>query len=104
MKIKNLVVADIIDPLCITNHWEDSIILQNRICEKVNIKDSNYKDLKTGKIHGTKTKIGITRIDKTSIVPLSDYYYSIGLKKKNSHDNKKEVYQKVKQLKKERKI
>ncbi|MBE6157771.1 MAG: hypothetical protein E7160_03145 [Firmicutes bacterium] len=98
MKVKNLVVADIIYPTTITRTTEMCNVKTNNILKKLD--NGLYENVENGKHYRTIHRRGFSRIDEDSIIPLSDYYYKIGLKKKNDHKNKENVYKKVKELKK----
>jgi hypothetical protein len=105
MKINNLVVADIKLPMDVVgtgnNRFENALILPCRICkEHLN----SYIDLETGKKYSKKEELGRDRVVSESVVSLFDYYNVFGAKKDNDHDNKEEVYSKVKKLKKAGKI
>lgn len=106
MKIKNLYVVDVIKPLSImgSSHCEieDACISSNHICEKVEIgSDVLFIDVENSRKYYQTCKLGVERVEYDEI-PLSDYFYMLGFKKKNSHDNKQEVYEKVKKLRKNR--
>lgn len=105
MRIKNLVVTDLINPMTIMSFghggMEESEILTCRICRK---EKDGYIDLESNNTFSEKQEFGYKRVDEETVTPLSDYYNFFGMKKKNKHQNKKEVYQKVKTLKKEGKF
>lgn len=105
IKIKNLVVVDLINPMTImsfgNSRMEESEILTCRICRK---EKYGYTDLESNNTFSEKQKYGYKRVDEETITPFSDYYNFFGMKKRNKHQNKKEVYQKVKSLKKEGKF
>ena len=97
MIIKALYVADLICPEFYICHSEVASLFKAQICRK---SKTGYIQLATGIEYTNTNELGINRVDKRAIYPLSDYYYSIGLKKMNNHFNKKEVYENVKKLKK----
>lgn len=105
MKIKKFVVADIVKPMSITQigHSKivDSYILSCRICRK---EVGGYTDLESNEKFSKEQDCDIKRVEEATITPLSDYYNFLGMKKKNNHSNKAEVYEKVKRLKQEGKI
>ena len=100
MKVKNLVVADILYPTIITRTTEMCDVESNCILRKLD--NDVYENVENGKKYNSKQQKNFVRVLDNSITPLSDYYYRIGLKKKNNHNNKEKVYKKVKELKKNR--
>lgn len=106
MDIKNLYVVDAIVPnIVIGEKLEEAIILKTRICKKEVVGDmTTYIDLDSDMSYREEQKIGYDRIDEKSLRPLSDYYSFLGLRKINSHSNRKEVREKVKTLRKNGKI
>lgn len=105
MKIKGLVVADLIDPMATMGSgysmMEEACLLQCRICRE---EKNGYMDVKSGRKFGEKQILGCRRVEENTVVPLSDYYHILGIRKRNNHQNKEEVWQKVKELKTEGKI
>lgn len=105
MKVKDLVVADLVEPMATMESkscsMEESCILECRICRK---EKQGYIDLKTSKRFSKKQELGYCRVEEKTVTPLSDYYNRLGMKKKNNHKNKEKVYKRVKELKKEGKL
>ena len=101
MKYDNIVVSNVILPYFRMKQTEHANLITTRICRK---SPSGYIDLETNRHYSDKQQLGIDRVDKNSIVSLNEYYNCLGFKKKNDHENKEEVYQKVRKLKKQRKI
>lgn len=104
MKIKNLYVVDGLCPMSImgtaTSKTEDSYIRQALICKKVETGSKPYyQDIENNQKFYQINKIGIERVYGNPI-PLSEYINFLGLRKRNNHENKKEVYQKVRKLRK----
>ena len=102
MKIKNLIVADVMYPKLINETTEEYTKIPNCILRKLENHLDMYENLETGTKHRLIKRRGFKYIDDGSVKPLSDYYYRIGLKKKNNHENKEIVYQKVKTLKEQK--
>ena len=100
MKIKNLVVADVMYPTVITQTSEIYTKVSNCILIKGETSLSPYTNVETNEKYSSWKARGFKYVDQESIKPLSDYYYRIGLKKKNNHKNQEEIYHKVKALKK----
>ena len=100
MRIKNIYVGNIIN----TNQnkfvvkKESNGIEANRILEDYN--NEYYMDLEDKTMYRSNAVRQNNVVDKASLVPLSDYYYKIGIQKPNSHKNKQIVYEKVKKIKK----
>lgn len=101
MRYDGIVVTNIVIPSFCINDTEHGFILQTRICKK---SPRGYIDLETNSCYSVKQQIGIDRVDKRSMVPLTEYYNCLGFKKNNGYENKEEVYQKVRRLKHDRKI
>lgn len=101
MKYEGIVVTNIVIPSFYHNHIEHSFLLETRICRKT---VNGYIDLETNSYYSGKQQLGIDRVDKKSMVELSEYYNFLGFKNNNHYENKKEVYEKVKKLKQARKI
>ncbi len=101
MRYSGIVVTNIVIPSFCINESEHAYLLETRICKKG---PTGYIDLETNSCYSEKQKIGIDRVDKKSMVPLTDYYNCLGFKKNNHYENKKEVYEKVRKLKQARKI
>lgn len=101
MKYDGIVVTNIIIPSFCINHMEHSFLLETRICRKT---VNGYIDLETNSRYSEEQQMGIDRVDKKSMVALSEYYNCLGFKNHNHYENKKEVYEKVKKLKQARKI
>ncbi len=113
MRIKNLsnlYVLEVMEPMSIlenqTFQLEESMIRPNCICQKEYTKEpeSLYRDLERNKIYSLKDILETDRKDNTAIVPLSDYYNFLGIRKRNNYLNQEIVHKKVKTLKKQRKI
>lgn len=102
MKIKNLVVADVMYPTVITQTSEIYTKVSNCILRKGETPLSPYTNVETNEKYSSWRKRGFKYVDQESIKPLSEYYYKIGFKKKNQHDNQEEIYNKVKMLKKQK--
>lgn len=103
MKIKNLYVVDGIVPLDLTgtekSQIEMSLLEQDCICEKVEHDQIiYYRNLENNNKFYQTSKLGIERTNNNPI-PLSEYFYFLGIKKFNKHKNQKKVYAKVKSLK-----
>lgn len=101
MKYDGIVVTNIIIPSFCMNHTEHAFLLKTRICRKT---INGYMDLETNCYYSEKQQLGIDRIDRKSLIELSEYYNRLGFKNNNHYENKKEVYEKVKKLKQARKI
>ncbi len=106
--IKNLVVADIAIPYELikvnSTSVEKAIIRDCVICKE---EKNGYIDLETNKYYhkfNENNKVGNERILPDSIIPLTEYYNFLGMKKNNNHENKNKVYSKVDKLKKMGKI
>ena len=104
--IKNKYVVDVIEPLHIIGSMEDSIILENCVCDKKTFDDGSvvYKDIVNGRTYYCTDKIGYTRVIKDSIRPLSLYYNVFGVPKCSKIDDRKRVRSKVRSLKRDKKI
>ena len=103
MRIKNLYVVDVIKPMSLMGslacQMEDACVSKNHICEKLELDDDVFfVDVENDKKYYQTCNLGVERVEYDEI-PLSDYFYRIGLKKKNNHHNKQKVYEKVKHLK-----
>lgn len=100
MKVKNLVIGDIIRPFLMTSSMQECEVSRNKILKK--LEDDNYKELETGAVYSSKFQKWQSVIDESSITPMSEYYNKLGFKKKNNHSNKQDVYDEVKKLKNKR--
>lgn len=92
MKIKDIYVVDLFVPteICCSMLIGTSEL---RIFKKVDV--NTYVDLYTKRIYNfpnCNEKI-------VNAVPLSEYFYKIGLKKHNEYQNKEDVYRLVKDIK-----
>lgn len=105
MDIKNLVVADLISIMTIEStantYLESSIMLSAGICRK---EKGGYRDLKTNHFYSEEQKLGLDRIEEGTVVPFSKYYHPFGIRKLHGPENRKEVHQKVKNLRREGKL
>ncbi|MBO5414929.1 MAG: hypothetical protein J6A17_04805 [Bacilli bacterium] len=97
MGIKALVVTDVIRSVSSIDDGESIIeqayISECRICRKTII---GYRDIETNRIYKSKSVVGTDRIDKTSVVPLKNYYSS----KNYQYENNEKVHKKVMRLRK----
>ena len=86
MKLKDIYVVDVFMPteICCSALIGTSDL---KICKKVEI--DTYVDLDTKKIYGSSSN-GYEKI--LHVIPLSEYFYRIGLKKSNEYENKEQVY------------
>lgn len=86
MKLKDIFVVEIFIPteICCSTLIGTSDL---KICKKVEI--NNYVDLDTKKIYNSSNN-GYEKI--LQIIPWAEYFYRIGLKKSNEHQNRGEVY------------
>lgn len=98
---ENLYVSNLIIPAFSFGKEEKKYVLESRICKKIN---NRYMDLETRATYAEKQELGLERVDMETLVPLAEYYNSLGFKKRNEYANKNIVYQKVKHLKSQRKI
>ena len=74
-------------------------VTQKRICEK---KEDIYIDIETKNEYTVNSQMCARKV--ISVVPLSTYYYKIGLKRKNFYKDKNEVHGLVKSLRKSKHI
>lgn len=98
MKLYNLYVANVIFPTGLTMHNELKTV-KTKIVSK---EGDKYRDLVSGSYYTVRSIVGTIRI--CGLTPLSDYYNVLGLKKKNNHRNQEIVYEKVRILRKEKKL
>ena len=86
MKLKDIYVVDVFIPteICCSTLIGTSDL---KICKKVEI--DTYVELDSKKVYKSSSN-GYEKI--LNVIPLSEYFYKIGLKKSNEHENKEEVY------------
>ena len=99
MKPNNFFAVIVFEPTECTSYTEIGFST-TKICKKIN--DTTYQNIEDDRIYTMNSIIGCNKIEK--VIPLSDYYYNLGLRKRNNHNNKAEVHSLVKSLKKERKM
>lgn len=99
MKLKNNYVVKIFVPTEHTLKTECGFI-DTKLCKK----NSQYEfaDLDNGKTYCYRDEIGYTKV--IDDVPLSEYYYKIGLRKKNNYRDKDIVHDLVQSAKIKRKL
>ena len=99
MRLNNLYVVDEKKQVSLTRKGKNATVVVSNIYQRVDTEDGAYLlDLeKNAKYYETTTKSDFDIV--LPGIPLSDYYYSNGIKKKNEHDNQEKVYAKVKELK-----
>lgn len=101
-QIEHLVVADIeerTETVKIGHMTISNInVLPCKICRK---EMEGYTDLESNEKLTIEENYEGKKIKEETITYLTDYYDLFGMKKKNSHPNQEEVYQKVKKLKQE---
>ena len=93
MKIKNIYVTEIMFPEQYSMTMEIGTTFF-KLCKK---SDDVYKELGTKDFYREHNRIGYVKV--VDAVPLSEYYYPIGLKRRNSHYNKDQVHELVKAAK-----
>ena len=98
MGIKGLGVTDVIRSVSSIDDGEAIIeqayISECRICRKTII---GYRDIETNRLYSTRNISGTDRVvDKTSVVPLKNYYSS----KNYQYENNEKVHKKVMKLRK----
>ena len=71
-------------------------VVDLKLCKK---EEEKYIDLKTGNEYFAYTEIGCTKV--ISAIPLTEYYYSIGIRKMNNYADKENVRKLVKQSKRD---
>lgn len=105
MKIKNLVVADIekIVDYCQVGHMTMSEVHEIP-CRILKQDIGGYIDLENNERYSKSQNYVSKRVKEETIIPLTDYYNIFKKPKKNSHQNKEQVYEKVKKLKTQGKI
>lgn len=93
MNIKDIYVVEVFIPT------ECSMSIESGITELILCKKygESYIDLKSGKSYIIHNEIGYTKVIRA--VPLSEYYYTIGIKRNNNHNDKKDVHTLVKKAK-----
>ena len=115
MKINNIFVTEIIYPTEFSMTMEISDTFY-KLCKKKEsfyiISDAEsktgqracniYEELGTNNTYVEHDEFGYIRVGNA--IPLSEYYYPIGLRKKNNHSNKKEIHELVKTAKKNKLI
>ncbi len=105
MNVKNLVVADLISVMDVLSTsitcLESGTIIGDKICRK---EKGGYRDLETNHFYSEKQKTGLDRVEEGSIVPLSQYYNAFGFPKLRGPENRKDIHQKVKKLRREGKL
>ncbi len=99
MKIKNLVVADVAK---IVDYYQVGHMTMSEVHEipcRILKKDiGGYIDLENNERYSTCQNNVNKRVKEETMTPLTDYYNIFKKPKKNSHQNKEQVYQKVKKL------
>ena len=98
METNNKYVVEIFIPTEFSSTIESGIT-RKIICEKV---DEKYVELESKKEYIVNNQMGTIKI--FSVIPLSEYYYKIGLKRKNIYKDKNDVHKLVKTLRKSKKI
>ena len=94
MKIKNIYVVSWLIPMEYSLTTELGMV-ELKLCRKEN---ENYIDLNSGEIYRSHNRIGMSRVVRA--IPLSEYYYSIGIRKNNEYYDKQNVHTLVKEYKK----
>lgn len=107
-KFDDLYVLDIIEPMIVVgSSFEEAEVFKNCICRKEITSDGKviYRDINRDRVFYVSDKIGVSRVDVNSIVPISKYYNFFGIPRLiNGLDNKKSVKSKVRTLKREGKL
>lgn len=93
MKIKNLFATEVFFPEQYSMTMEIGTTFF-KLCKQ---SDDVYKELGTKDVYREHNRIGYVKV--VDAVPLSEYYYPIGLKRRNSHCNKDQVHELVKTAK-----
>lgn len=107
---RNLYVLSVEEPGCLTESmsfmFEMSFVEGNRICKKITTSNGEiyYVDLENGKKYYLTDEFGSYRVEEGTMVPITDYYNFLGMLKKNNYENKDVVNNKVKKLRKMKKI
>lgn len=98
MNTKDIYVVEVFIPTEYTMTTEMGIV-KLKLCRKVG---EDYIDLQSGNSYVAHRNIGYTKVVRA--VSLSEYYYKIGLRKRNNHDDKDAVYKLVRRTKQQGKM